>query len=170
MTMNAGAIPADHWTQDPAVGGGRIVGEACHLIDLMRFLAGSPVTSVQAQRMGDGAGVAVAEDKATVVLGFADGSFGSVHYLANGAASFPKERIEAFAGGRVLQLDNFRRLRGWGWTGFRSMDLWRQDKGQQACAAAFLAAVQGGTPAISPDEVFDVARVTLQAAEQLRRR
>ncbi|NCC76977.1 MAG: dehydrogenase, partial [Clostridia bacterium] len=92
MTMNAGAIPADHWTQNIAVGGGRIIGEACHFIDLMRYLSGSEIVSVQARRMGDSPGVAVTEDKAAIVLGFADGSFGTIHYLANGAASFPKER------------------------------------------------------------------------------
>ncbi|CAM0997715.1 Dehydrogenase [Rhodanobacter sp. Root179] len=169
MTMNAGAIPADHWTQDPAVGGGRIIGEACHFIDLMRFLAGCEITSVQARQMGGTAGVSVTEDKAVITLGFADGSFGAIHYLANGAASFPKERIEVFASGRVLQLDNFRKLRGFGWPGFSRMNLWRQDKGQQACAAAFLQAVESGadTP-IPADEVFEVARVTIEAAEILR--
>ncbi len=88
MTMNAGAIPANHWTQDKAVGGGRIIGEACHFIDLMRFLAGSRIVSVQARSMGDGAGVEVTEDKASITLGFEDGSFGTILYLANGAASF----------------------------------------------------------------------------------
>lgn len=170
MTMNAGAIPAAHWTQERAVGGGRIIGEACHFIDLMRFLAGHPVVSVQARRMGDAPGIDVSEDKAVIVLGFADGSFGTVHYLANGSAAFPKERIEVFAVGRVLQLDNFRKLRGFGWPGFRSMNLWQQDKGQAACAAAFVRAIEQGAPTpIPPAEIFEVARVTLQAAEQLRR-
>lgn len=169
MTMNAGAIPADHWTQDPAVGGGRIIGEACHFIDLMRFLAGCEITSVQARRMGDSPGVAVTEDKAVITLGFADGSFGTIHYLANGAASFPKERVEVFAAGRVLQLDNFRKLKGFGWPGFTRMNLWRQDKGQQACAAAFLKSVEsGGETPIPAAEVFEVARVTIEAAEILR--
>ena len=94
------------------------MGEACHFIDLMRFLAGSPISSVQARRMGDAPGLAVADDKAVIVLGFSDGSFGSINYLANGAASFPKERVEVFAAGRVLQLDNFRKLTGFGWPGF----------------------------------------------------
>ena len=168
MTMNAGAIPADHWTQDMAVGGGRLVGEACHLIDLMRYLAASPIVSVQVQRMGDGAGVATTTDKASITLGFEDGSFGTVHYLANGASSFPKERIEVFAAGRVLQLDNFRKLRGYGWPGFRKMNLWRQDKGQHACAAAFLAGIESGVPAIPAAEIFEVARVSIAVAEMAR--
>ena len=169
MTMNAGAIPADHWTQDPTTGGGRIIGEACHFIDLMRFLAGSPVVSVQARRMGDTPGVAITEDKACITLGFEDGSFGTIHYLANGASAFPKERIEVFAAGRVLQLDNFRKLRGYGWPGFTRFNLWRQDKGQEACAAAFINAIAQGAPSPIPaDEIFEVARVTLQAAALLR--
>jgi len=168
MTMNAGAIPADHWTQDNAVGGGRIIGEACHFIDLMRFLAGSPIVSVQARRMGDAAGIAITEDKASITLGFEDGSFGTILYFANGAASFPKERVEVFAAGRVLQLDNFRKLKGFGCPGFKNMNLWKQDKGQNACAAAFLSAIQNGRPAIPPDEVFEVARVTIEVAELLR--
>ena len=169
MTMNAGAIPADHWTQDNAVGGGRIIGEACHFIDLMRFLAGSEIVSVQARGMGDCDAVVVTEDKASITLGFADGSFGTILYLANGAASFPKERVEVFAAGRVLQLDNFRKLKGFGWPGFKKMNLWKQDKGQSACAASFLSAIEHGraTP-IPADEIFEVAKVSIQAAELLR--
>jgi len=169
MTMNAGAIPADHWTQDNDVGGGRIIGEACHFIDLMRYLAGSEVVSVQARRMGDTPGVPITEDKTAITLGFANGSFGTIHYLANGAASFPKERVEVFAAGKVLQLDNFRKLRGYGWSGFKKMNLWRQDKGQSACAAAFLSAIEsGGSAPIPACELFEVASVTLEAVEQLR--
>ncbi len=169
MTMNAGEIPAGHWTQDIDVGGGRIIGEACHFIDLMRFLAGSPIVSVQARRMGESPGLAVVEDKASITLGFADGSFGTIMYLANGAASFPKERVEVFAAGAVLQLDNFRRLRGFGWRGFSKMNLWRQDKGQAACAKAFIDAVVNGTPTpIAAAEIFEVARVSVEAAEMLR--
>lgn len=170
LTMNAGAIPPNHWTQDLEIGGGRIIGEACHFIDLMRFLAGSPIVSVQARCMGGLPAAAVAEDKATITLGFEDGSFGTILYLANGAASFPKERVEVFAAGRVLQLDNFRKLRGYGWPGFTKMNLWKQDKGQAGCAAAFLKAIETGTNAIPPEEIFEVARVTIEADRMLRER
>ena len=169
MTMNAGAIPADHWTQDNTVGGGRIIGEACHFIDLMRFLAGSKIVSVQARRMGDTDAVQLLEDKASITLGFEDGSFGTIFYLANGASNFPKERVEVFTAGRVLQLDNFRKLKGFGWRGFSKMNLWRQDKGQDACAAAFIESIRQGVEApISAEEIFEVARVTIQATEILR--
>lgn len=169
MTMNAGAIPADHWTQDNAVGGGRIIGEACHFIDLMRFLAGSKIVSIQARRMGETDAVQVLEDKASITLGFEDGSFGTIFYLANGASSFPKERVEVFTAGRVLQLDNFRNLKAFGWPGFNKMNLWRQDKGQDACAAVFVDSIRDGKEAPIPaDEIFEVARVTIEVAEILR--
>lgn len=169
MTVNAGSIPASHWTQDHAVGGGRIIGEACHFIDLMRYLAGCEITSTQARRMGDSLGMTITEDKAAITLGFADGSFGTIHYLANGASGFPKERIEVFTAGRVLQLDNFRKLKGFGWPGFHKMNLWRQDKGQTACVSAFLRAIEQGTDSpIAIEELFEVARVSLQVTEFLR--
>ncbi|MEZ9254109.1 bi-domain-containing oxidoreductase [Vibrio cyclitrophicus] len=170
MTMNAGAIPAEHWTQDNEIGGGRIIGEACHFIDLMRFLAGAEITSVQCRRMGDVDSIDITEDKAVIILGFADGSFGTIQYLANGAASFPKERVEVFAAGRVLQLDNFRKLKGFGWPGFKKMNLWKQDKGQTPCSAAFLESIEKGTKAPIPaSELFEVAQVTIEIAEQLRK-
>lgn len=169
MLMNAGAIPADHWTQDDAIGGGRIVGEACHYIDLMRFLAGAPIISVQGRRMGDANNGEMAEDKASITLGFENGSFGTIHYLANGASSFPKERIEVFVSGRTLQLDNFVNLRGYNWPGFRKHKLWRQDKGQSNCASAFIASIEsGGVAPIPANELFEVAAVTLDVAELMR--
>ena len=170
MTMNAGSIPADHWTQDNNVGGGRIIGEACHFVDLMRYLADSEIVSLQARRMGDTDSVEVTEDKAAIILGFADGSFGTIHYLANGAASFPKERVEVFADGKVLQLDNFVKLKGFGFKGFKKMNLWKQDKGQNLCSKLFLDSIKDGTEApISIDEIFEVAKVSIDIAEQLRK-
>jgi len=157
VTVNAGAIPADHWTQDPNRGGGRIVGEACHFIDLLRFLAGSAILSSGVTRLS--------RDTVTVALVFADGSSGTVHYLANGHKSFPKERLEVFCGGRILQLDNFRQLTGHGWRGFHKMNLWRQDKGHSAAVAAFLAAVRDGKLSPIPfEELIEVTRATLRVA------
>ncbi len=141
MMVNAGAIPAEHWTQDSDIGGGRIIGEACHFIDLLRHLAGSPIISHGRQAMASETG-----DTVSLTLGFADGSLGTIHYFANGSRAFPKERLEIFAGGQVLRLDNFRSLTGFGWKGFRAMNLWRQDKGQKACVAAFLDAIREGGP------------------------
>jgi predicted dehydrogenase/threonine dehydrogenase-like Zn-dependent dehydrogenase len=160
MTVNAGAIPAEHWTQDSAVGGGRVIGEACHFIDLLRFLAGTPIVEWRRMDMAS-----ATKDTLSLQLAFADGSIGTVHYFANGPKSFPKERLEVFAGGRALQLDNFRKLTGFGWPGFGKMNLWRQDKGQKACAAAFVRTVEaGGAAPIPLDELIEVARVTIEAA------
>ena len=165
MTVNAGAIPSDHWTQDMEIGGGRIIGEACHFIDLLRFLAGSQIASHSCLSMDSANG-----DTVSLQLGFADGSIGTVHYFANGCKAFPKERLEVFAAGRVLQLDNFRKLRGFGWPGFNKMNLWRQDKGQNACAEAFVGAIEKGTDTPIPAaEIFEVSRVSIEAAEQLRK-
>ena len=168
MTVNAGAIPSTHWTQDRAVGGGRIVGEACHFIDLLRYLAGSPIVDAQVVSLGNAKGLTGLGDTVTLTLRFADGSMGTVHYLANGHKSFPKERLEVFCSGRILQLDNFRKLKGFGWPGFAKMNLWRQDKGQKDCAAAFVRAVEfGGVAPIAFDELVEVSRVTIQIAEAL---
>jgi predicted dehydrogenase len=164
MTVNAGAIPAEHWTQDMEVGGGRIIGEGCHFIDLLRFLAGSPIDGFAVQKMES-----PKSDTVTILLRFADGSAGTVHYFANGSKAFPKERLEVFAAGRVLQLDNFRKLAGFGWPGFSKMNLWRQDKGQKPCAQAFVDAVAQGRAAPIPfGEVVEVARVCIQIAEAAR--
>lgn len=163
MTVNAGAIPSDHWIQDKVVGGGRIIGEGCHFIDLLRFLAGAPIVSVQAIGMGQVSGMAICGDKVSFNLGFADGSFGTVHYLANGHKSFPKERLEVFCAGRIVQLDNFRRMRSYGWPGFAKMNLWRQDKGQEACAASFVHAIKTGGPSpILFEELVEVTRVSFE--------
>jgi predicted dehydrogenase len=160
MTVNAGAIPADHWTQDPAVGGGRIVGEGCHFVDLLRFLVGHRITSHRRATMRG-----ATDDTVTLQLGFADGSIGTVHYFANGTKALPKERLEVFAQGRVLQLHNFRVLRGFGWPGFGSMRSWRQDKGQRACAAAFLAAVAGGAAVPIPmEQLLEVSAASIALA------
>lgn len=165
ITVNAGDIPPDHWTQDPSVGGGRLIGEACHFIDLARHLAGHAITAQHVVALGRHPSMPVRDDKVSLTLEFSDGSVATLLYLANGDKGFPKERIEVFAAGRVLQLDNFLKLRGWGFPGFSRMNLWRQDKGQSACAAAFLSAVTGKTaPAISRDEILEVSRYSIEAA------
>ena len=169
FTMNAGDIPADHWTQDAAVGGGRIIGEACHYIDLMRFLAGSEITGFTATQIGDMPGVGVRDDKASITLTFADGSFGTILYLANGGKAFAKERLEVFCNDAVLQLDNFKRLRSFAWPGFKGQRLLNQNKGQKACAKAFIESIEQGKPSpISAAEIFEVSRISVQIAEQLR--
>ena len=170
MTMNAGEIPRDHWTQDTEIGGGRIIGEACHYIDLMRFLAGSKIKSFNAVKMGKNDFIEVTEDKASISMTFEDGSMGSIHYFANGGKSFPKERIEVFCDNAVLQLNDFRKLRGFGWKNFNKMNLWSQDKGQENCVKAFMNSIRdGGWNPIPQDEIFEVARISVDIAEMLRK-
>ncbi|WP_133153790.1 Gfo/Idh/MocA family oxidoreductase, partial [Vibrio sp. 10N.261.55.A7] len=169
MTMNAGHIPADHWTQDLNIGGGRIIGEACHYIDLMRHLVGSKITGFTAMCIGEAPGVAVREDKASITLSFEDGSIGTIHYFSNGGKAFPKERIEVFANDAVLQLDNFRKLIGFGWKGFSKNKLISQDKGQENCSQAFVESIRQGKPSPIPfEEIIEVARVSCQVAESLK--
>jgi len=166
LLMNAGAIPPDHWTQDPHVGGGRILGEACHFIDLARFLVGGRIVGARAGAMRGRSGAAPSLDTAQISLEFEDGSIASIQYYSNGHRSFPKERVEVFASGRILQLENFRVLRGFGCPGFRSFRTWRQDKGHAACVQAFLRAVESGGPSPIPaEEIFEVSRVAIDVAE-----
>jgi len=168
LLINAGAIPQEHWSQDPSAGGGRIIGEACHLIDLARFLVGARIVEASADAMRANAGPMHSLDTADISLKFADGSIASIQYYANGHRSFPKERIEVFASGRILQLENFRALRGFGFRGFKSFRTWRQDKGHAACVQAFLNAIRSGSASPIPaDEIFEVSRVAIEVAESL---
>jgi predicted dehydrogenase/threonine dehydrogenase-like Zn-dependent dehydrogenase len=160
MTVNAGAIPPDHWTQDPHSGGDRIIGEACHFIDLLRFLVDAPIAEFDLSYMASST-----RDTATITLKFADGSVGTIHYFSNGSKSFPKERLEVFTAGRVLALDNFRKLTGYGWPGFSKMNRWSQDKGQVACVRAFVDSIHQGEESAGPiplAEIFEVAEVTIK--------
>ncbi len=167
MMVNAGAIPADHWTQDPERGGGRIIGEGCHFIDLLAHLAGSPVTTVTATMVGEGP--AVRDDKMSIVIGLEDGSVGTVNYFANGSKSYPKETLEVFSDGRVLRLDNFRETLGYGFKGFNKLKAWRQDKGHTAEIAQFIETVKsGGEPLIPFDEIVNATQASFAAVESAR--
>lgn len=161
MTANVGAIPADSWVHDPQAGGGRVLGEGCHFIDLLRFFAGAPISRISSSYAD-----MAQRDTATIQLNFTDGSIGTVHYFANGSKAFPKERLEIFSGGKILQLNNFRTLSGFGWSGLKGRRMLRQDKGQSGLARAFVAAVEGRGPQPIPfDQVREVALATLAAGE-----
>lgn len=164
FNINAGHIDEDHWTQDNDIGGGRVVGEACHFIDLLRFLADSPIREWNQNSMNSNS-----KDTLSIGLKFEDGSIGAINYFANGPKSLPKERLEIFSQGRALQLDNFRKLKGFSWPGFTKMNLWKQDKGQNDCASAFLNAVKGKTTAPIPiEEIFEIAKVSIKIATNQR--
>lgn len=164
MTINAGYIPANHWAQDSNIGGGRIIGEACHFVDLLRFLAGSKINEVSSVAMDT-----ECLDSVSIHLKFNDGSIGVINYLSNGSKSLPKERLEVFCNGSVLQLNNFRVLRGFGWPGFKYKKLWRQDKGQINCSRAFIDAINSGdnSQLIPFEEIIEVTRACFHVVEKI---
>lgn len=142
--INAGFLPADHWLNDPLQGGGRIIGEVCHFVDFLRFLTGSSIAEVETCALQNSG--RYSNDNVICTVRFADGSQGTITYLANGDKSYSKERVEVFGGGRVAVLDDFRRLeliRGGKKHVFRSR--LRQDKGHRGEWEAFAAAIRNGS-------------------------
>jgi predicted dehydrogenase/threonine dehydrogenase-like Zn-dependent dehydrogenase len=165
ITVNAGKIPANHWIQDRAIGGGRIIGEGCHFIDLARFIVDSPIVETVAFPMLGGEGRL--GDCVTLNLAFENGSVATVHYLSNGSKDYPKERVEVYAGGKVLLCDNFRSTREFGGRG--KLSSYRQDKGHQAELAKFFESIiQGGASPIPLEELLEVSRATIRLDEQSR--
>ena len=165
--VNAGYIPPSHWVQDPAQGGGRIIGEGCHFVDFLTYLVGAPPISVTGQALPDGG--RYRGDNALLTFTFPDGSLGTLTYLANGDKAFPKERVEVFAEGRVAVLDDFRLLE-LARDGRRKTQRsrLRQDKGHAGEWQAFQAAiVAGGPPPIPYDHIFGVMQATFAAAQAL---
>ncbi len=171
LTVNAGQIPRSHWTQDPEVGGGRIVGEGCHFIDLARYLVGAPISALQVTAARDARGEPV-DDVAHLSLAFADGSTAVVHYLANGSRAFPKERVDCFYDGKTITIDNWRRVQRFGIPSPSRFTLApRQDKGHAAELQAWVRAVRDGGPAPIPlDELLEVSRWSVRAGELARGR
>jgi len=175
-TVNAGHIPANSWVQSIEVGGGRIIGEACHFIDLMGFLVGRPIAAVSAVQMGNVGGVEISSDKMTVNLEFDDGSHGTLHYFANGSKTFPKERVEVFSEGRVLQLDNFRKLNISGENIIKKLKLSNllpsfhgQNKGHEAGFLSFVESITNGKDSpISFDETENTMLATFAAVESAK--
>lgn len=164
--VNAGYLPLNHWTQDPEIGGGRIIGEGCHFIDFLTFLVGAPPVSVTAHALPDGG--KYREDNVSMTFTFPDGSIGVVDYLANGDKSFPKERVEVFCEGRVAVLDDFVSLQIVK-NGKRQEERRTQDKGWRNEWMAFAQAVrEGGPPPIPYDQLIGVTRAAFAAVESLR--
>jgi len=164
--VNAGFIPANHWTQDEAIGGGRIIGEACHFIDLLTFLVGALPVSVSAHALPNLG--KYREDNVSMTFTFADGSIGVVDYLANGDKSMPKERLEVFCGGMVAVLDDYVSLTTVK-DGRKKEERKAQDKGWQAELAAFARSIQSGSEAPIPyEQILAVTKATFAAVESLR--
>ncbi|MGC1376617.1 MAG: bi-domain-containing oxidoreductase [Anaerolineales bacterium] len=167
--VNAGYIPLNHWTQDPAVGGGRIIGEGCHFVDFLTFLVGSAPVSVSAQALPDGG--KYCQDNVSLTFTFADGSIGVVDYLANGDKAFPKERVEVFCGGRIAVLDDFRALELIHNSQRRAVkSAFRQDKGHLNEMQAFVRAIRtGGQPPIPYEQLIGVTKATFAAVESIQK-
>jgi predicted dehydrogenase/threonine dehydrogenase-like Zn-dependent dehydrogenase len=162
--VNAGALPDNHWLRDPAIGGGRLVGEACHFVDALCYLAGSLPRQVYARSLAQ-----AGDSDFAVTMDFADGSVGSIVYSSGGDRSMGKERLEIFAGGKSAALDDFRRLELYSGGRHRSRrSLWSQDKGHEAIWDAFTRAIaSGGPPPISYGELMAVSEATLAARDSL---
>ncbi len=154
-------IPADHWVNDPEQGGGRILGEVCHFVDFLCFLAGARPVEVQAQTVGNPGQYSM--DNIVASLKFANGSLGTISYLANGDKSASKERVEVFGGGSVAILEDFRRLELVR-NGRKQITRarWRQDKGHQAEMQAFVDALRGKTPPIPLEQIVGSTLATLR--------
>jgi predicted dehydrogenase/threonine dehydrogenase-like Zn-dependent dehydrogenase len=166
--VNAGYLPQNHWLHNPVEGGGRIIGEGCHFIDFLTFLADEPPISVTAAALPDAG--RYREDNVVMRFTFPDGSLGMVSYLANGDKAFPKERLEVFSGGRVAVLDDYRSLyllKDGRKQVFHSR--LRQDKGHRAEMEAFVSAITGHGPVPIPyDHLFSVTRASFAAVVALR--
>ena len=162
--INAGALPADHWVHDPEVGGGRILGEVCHFVDLVFHLVGSPFKSLSASALRDRS---VRIDSLVVNLAFQDGSVASISYFSNGHPSLAKERLEIFSAGQSIVIEDFKKMTVYG--AGKARRLKQQDKGNEGALRAFLQAVQTGSPSpIAPQEIWASTEATFKVAESVR--
>ena len=165
-TMNAGFIPKDVWVHDMEIGGGRIIGEACHFIDLCSFLAGSKVISVCMNALGENPDEST--DNASILLRYENGSNAVINYFANGSKSYDKERVEVFSQERILILENWRRLKGYGVKGFSKMS-GSLDKGQKAEFAILNERIQKGGDALIPiDSIINTTKASFAAIQSLK--
>ncbi|HVW00680.1 MAG TPA: bi-domain-containing oxidoreductase, partial [Planctomycetaceae bacterium] len=168
IRFNAGMIPADHWTQDDRIGGGRIIGEACHAIDLATYLVGSPPVRVFAESIGGPRAPEITDDQCFITLRHANGSISSIGYLSAGDKSFPKERIEVIGGGRIGVIDDFRSVT-LSSGGNVTTKKWAQDKGHRCEISTFAEALEAGqAPPISWAELRSVSLAAILAVRSLR--
>ena len=159
-TCNAGYIDSNHWTQKKEIGGGRLIGEACHFIDILRFLANSKIEKFNYINAKD---LKECSDNFSIHLGFENGSIGVINYLSNGNKAYPKEKLEVFSGNSVIYLENFRKLEAWGIKGFRKKRTFIQDKGQFNCIKSFINAIETNSKSPIPiEELFEVQNILLE--------
>ena len=165
-TMNAGFIPANVWIHDLKVGGGRIVGEACHFIDLITFLTGSKIKAVCMNAMG--INPEENTDNATILLKYENGSTGVINYFSNGSKTYAKERVEVYSQERTLVMDNFRKTEGFGFKGFSKLKT-SLDKGHKNQFHSLINKVQnGGAPLIPMEDLINTSKASFAAIESLK--
>jgi len=167
-TMNAGNIPANVWVHDMKVGGGRIIGEACHFIDLIGFLTGSKVKSICMNAMGNNP--AENTDNASILLKYENGSTGVINYFSNGSKAYSKERVEAYSQDRTLVMDNYRVTSGYGFKGFSHLKT-KLDKGHNKQFELLTQSIlNGGSSLIPFDELVNTTKASFAAIESLKER
>jgi polar amino acid transport system substrate-binding protein len=165
--VNAGAVPADSWMQDPEIGGGRIIGEVCHFVDFLTFMNGSLPMHVHAQALKDARNL---QDVVNISLSYENGSIGTISYLANGDKGLPKERVEIYAHGCTAVLDDFKTLAIYARGKKKERRLLSQDKGQKAEVRMFLDAVINGQKAPIPfEELYNTSLVTFKILESIQK-
>lgn len=166
-TMNAGSIASDMWVHDMEVGGGRIIGEACHFIDLCSYLTGNKVVAVCMNAMG--VNPEENTDNASILLKYANGSNAVINYFANGSKAYSKERVEVYSQERTLVMDNWRKLKGYGFRGFSKLSS-KQDKGHYNQFQALVEQQKnGGSPIIPFDEIINTTKASFAAIKSLKK-
>jgi predicted dehydrogenase len=163
--MNAGFIPPESWVQDPEIGGGRIIGEACHYFDLMIYLTGSIISNVCMSALGQDPDKNT--DNASILLKFENGSQGTINYFSNGAKSYSKERIEVYSRHRTFVIDNFRKTKGYGAKGFKTLRT-KIDKGHKEQFKKLLSKHNSGNgPFIPLNELVNSSKASFAALDSL---
>ena len=165
-TMNAGYIPPESWVHDLKVGGGRIIGEACHYLDLLVYISGSEIKSVCMNALGQNP--IENTDNASILVKMKNGSTGVINYFANGSKSYPKERLEIFSNGKVIIMDNFIKTIGYGFKGFSKFKT-KMDKGHKSQFSQIIKNLELGAIDLIPySELINVTKASFASLESLK--
>ncbi len=158
-TVNAGFLPEDHWINNENVGGGRLISEACHFVDLICHVSGSRIKKIDLSSLDNNN---IRPETFSLQMTLEDGSIGTVHYFSNGSKSFSKERFEVFDDGNIIQLDNFRRLKYWGSGTIKTQSSLFQDKGHKICVKEFIKSIKEDTQTpIRFEEIYDLHKLLI---------
>ena len=161
-TINAGQVESSHWTVNKDIGGGRIVGEVCHFLDLVRYLANSEILKWNAINLDK------IKDCLSIQLKFKNGSIATINYFTNGNNKYSKENIEIFNNGKIIKINNFRKLTFYGYKGLKNVNLWSQNKGQKECISAFIESINNNSPSPIPiNELIEVSKVAIDINDSI---